>query len=127
MRRNQRLTKRRDFASVYRKGRAFAHPLLALRLLPNQLPSSRYGFAVGKTVGKAVVRNRVKRRLREGIHTLPVESGWDIVVIARPRAAAADYHVLRQATAGLLTRAGVLASAPPGGEAGPAVLERKKE
>jgi ribonuclease P protein component len=127
MRRNQRLTKRRDFASVYRKGRAFAHPLLALRLLPNQLPSSRYGFAVGKTVGKAVVRNRVKRRLREGIHTLPVASGWDIVVIARPRAAAADYHALRQATAGLLTRAGVLKSVPPGEKAGPVDLERKKE
>jgi ribonuclease P protein component len=127
MRRNQRLTKQSDFATVYRRGRAFAHPLLALRLLPNQLPHSRYGFAVGKTVGKAVVRNQVKRRLREGVHTLPVQSGWDIVVIARSRAAAADFHALRRATARLLTRAGVLTSVPPDGQVGAADLETGNE
>jgi len=127
MRKEQRLTKRRDFATVYRKGRAFANPLLALRLLPNQLPYSRYGFAVGKRVGKAVVRNQVKRRLREGIQMLPVESGWDIVVIARSRAAAADFHALRGATEGLLSRARVLTAAPRTGEAGPSAVETNRE
>lgn len=110
MHHKQRLTKRRDFAAVYRKGRAFAHPLIALRLIANQLPYSRFGFAVSKTVGKAVVRNLVRRRLRESLRTLPVEPGWDIVVIARPRAAAADFHALRRAAAGLLSRAGALTS-----------------
>jgi ribonuclease P protein component len=127
MRRKQRLTKQSDFATVYRKGRAFAHPLLALRLFPNQLPHSRYGFAVGKTVGKAVVRNQVKRRLREGLRTLPVESGWDIVIIARPRAADADFHALRRAAARLLSRARVLTPVLPGGQAGPADLETTEE
>jgi len=127
MRRHQRLTKRNDFATVYRNGRAFAHPLIALRLLPNQLPHNRYGFAAGKTVGKAVVRNRVKRRLREGMRTLPVQSGWDIVVIARARAAAADFHALRQATAGLLSRAGVLTPVLPGGQATAVDVERTEE
>jgi ribonuclease P protein component len=118
MRREQRLTKHNDFAAIYRKGRAFAHPLIALRLLPNERPVSRYGFAVSKTVGNAVVRNRVRRRLREGICSLPVEPGWDIVVIARPKAAVADFHALRQATVGLLSRAGVLTvSAPTSNEA----------
>jgi ribonuclease P protein component len=127
MRYKERLTKRRDFAAVYRKGRALAHPLVVLRLLPNQLPYSRYGFVVSKTVGKAVVRNQVRRRLREGIRTLLVEPGWDIVVIARPKAAAADFHTLRRATAGLLSRAKVLTSGLPTGEAGPTEVETSEE
>jgi ribonuclease P protein component len=127
MRYKQRLTKRRDFAAVYRKGRALAHPLVVLRLLPNQLPYSRYGFVVSKTVGKAVVRNQVRRRLREGIRTLLVQPGWDIVVIARPRAAAADFHTLRRATAGLLSRAEVLTSILPAGQTGPTEVETTKE
>jgi ribonuclease P protein component len=127
MRHEQRLTKRRDFAVVYRKGRAFAHPLVVLRLLPNQLPYSRYGFTVSKTVGKAVVRNRVRRRLREGIRTLAVQPGWDIVVIARQKAAAADFHTLRRATAELLSRAELLTSAPSAGRTGPTEVETMKE
>ncbi len=117
MRRQHRLTRQSDFATVYRKGRAFAHPLIALRILPNQLPHSRYGFAVGRTVGKAVVRNQIKRRLRESVRTLPLQSGWDIVMIARPKAAAVDFHALRGATARLLSRAGVLTPVPPSTEA----------
>jgi len=127
MRHKHRLTKRRDFAAVYRKGRAFAHPLVVLRLLPNQLPYSRYGFTVSKTVGKAVVRNQVRRRLREGIRTMLVQPGWDIVVIARRKAAAADFHTLRRATAGLLSRAEVLTSGLPAGQTGPAEMETTKE
>jgi ribonuclease P protein component len=127
MRYEQRLTKRRDFAAVYRKGRALAHPLVVLRLLPNQLPYSRYGFVVSKTVGKAVVRNQVRRRLREGIRTLLVQPGWDMVVIARRKAAAADFHTLRRATAGLLSRAKVLTSVLPAGGTGPTEVETSEE
>ena len=127
MRHKHRLTKRRDFAAVYRKGRAFAHPLAVVRLLPNQLPYSRYGFTVSKTVGKAVVRNQVRRRLREGIRTLLVQPGWDIVVIARRKAAAANFHTLRRATVGLLSRAEVLTSGLPAGQTGPTEMETTKE
>jgi ribonuclease P protein component len=127
MRHKQRLTKRSDFATVYRKGRALAHPLVVLRLLPNQLSYSRYGFAVSKAVGKAVVRNQVRRRLREGIRTLPVQPGWDIVVIARPKAAAADFHTLLRATVGLLSRAEVLTSGLAGEQTGPTEVETTEE
>jgi len=127
MRHKQRLTKRSDFGTVYREGRALAHPLVVLRLFPNQLPHSRYGFVVSKAVGKAVVRNQVRRRLREGIRTLPVQPGWDIVVIARPKAAAADFHTLRRATAGLLSRAKVLTSGLAGDQTGPSEVETTEE
>ena len=118
MRRQQRLRKRTDFDAVYRKGRASANKLVALRLLRNDLPYNRYGFSVGKRLGKAVVRNRVKRRLREGVRSLTLQPGWDVVISARRPAAAADYHELREAVAGLLSRAQILDRSAPAEETG---------
>ena len=77
--------------------------------MPNGLERNRYGFVVGKRVGKAVVRNRVKRLLREVTRSAPTKSGWDMVLIARNPAAAADYYQIGSAVAGLLRRAHVLA------------------
>jgi ribonuclease P protein component len=108
MRRSQRLRKRREFIAVYRKGRAFTHEHITLRVLRNQLPCNRFGIVVSKAVGNAVVRNRVRRRLREGLRTLTLEPGWDIVVTARSPAARADYHQLLAAGRALLGRAGLL-------------------
>lgn len=116
MRRQQRLRKTKDFDSVYRKGRASANQLVALRLLRNHLPYNRYGFSVGKRLGKAVVRNRVRRRLREGVHSLPIQPGWDVVISARRPAAAVNYHDLRDAVAGLLSRAHILDRGAPAKE-----------
>lgn len=107
MQREQRLRSRKEFAAVYEKGRSFSNRLLALRVLPNALSHTRYGFSVSKRLGKAVKRNRVKRRLREAARSLPVAGGWDVVVIARRPAAEADYWALRQALSDLLTRAGL--------------------
>lgn len=108
MRKEERLTKRKDFEIVYRKGRAWANNLLVLRALPNELGSSRYGFAAGKRLGGAVVRNRVKRRLREGARLAPIKDGWDIVLIARQHAVDTDYHTLKRALEELLARAQLL-------------------
>jgi ribonuclease P protein component len=114
MRRQQRLRKRKDFQAVYRKGRASANKLVALRVLRTQLPYTRYGFSVGKALGNAVVRNRVRRRLREGVRSLLARSGWDIVISARRPAAGADYHELREAVTELLSRARILDQDAPG-------------
>lgn len=92
--------------------------MLAVRILPNELPQSRFGFAVGKRVGGAVVRNRVKRRLRAAIGALRPAGGWDVVVIARPSAAAADLAALRGALRSLARRAGVPMTAATGAIAG---------
>ena len=110
MKRSQRLRRARDFSAVYQRGRAWSNQMLAVRVLPNELPHGRYGFAVGKRVGAAVVRNKVKRRLREAVRALAPAGGWDVVVIARPPTATADYAGLRAALASLLRRAGLLAS-----------------
>jgi ribonuclease P protein component len=105
--RQQRLRREREFAAVYQRGRSWSNQVLAVRLLPNALAQSRFGFAVGKRVGKAVTRNQVKRRLREAVRALDPAGGWDVVIIARPAAAASDFAELRSALASLFRRAGL--------------------
>ncbi|MBI4233029.1 MAG: ribonuclease P protein component [Chloroflexi bacterium] len=107
-RQRQGLTKRSQFLLVQRRGRAYAGPFLALRALPNHLEVSRFGFSVGKGVGKAVVRNRTKRRLREIARQALVKPGWDLVLAARPAAATADFAALRSSAESLLRKAGLL-------------------
>lgn len=104
------LTKTEQFAAVYKKGNSWADNLLVLKTLASGLEFSRYGFSVSQRTGGAVVRNKVKRRLREILRELPLERGWDIVFIARPVAAEADYARLKKSVQGLLVRARLLAN-----------------
>ena len=105
----KRLRKRSDFAQVYSRGRQWSHPAIRLRVLPNHGCPSRFGFAVGKHVGKAVVRNRLKRRLREVVRQAAIRPGYDVVVTGRPAATATTYLQLRTALMDMLARARLLA------------------
>jgi ribonuclease P protein component len=102
------LTKPGEYALVYSKGKSWANSLLVMKAAPNGSGLSRYGFSVSKRVGKAVVRNRVKRLLREILRLKLLEPGWDIVFIARPEAAGAGYAGLEKGVKGLLSRARLL-------------------
>jgi len=106
MRREQRLRRRNDFAAAYRDGSTVGNRLLVLRVRPNGGEASRFGFVAGKAVGGAVVRNRVKRRLREAARAAAVRPGLDIVIGARKAAAEAAYNELERALWALLRRAG---------------------
>lgn len=105
-----RLRKSSDFRLVRAEGRSFAHSLLVLYARPNGLPVSRAGFSVGKRIGKAVQRNRVKRLLRESVRLrLPeMAQGWDLLFIARAPIAGAPFERLGLAVEQLLIRAGVV-------------------
>jgi ribonuclease P protein component len=112
MRRELRLRRRNDFDAVFRKGRAWHNELLVLRAVPNTLGHNRYGFITSKKLGKAVVRNRVRRRLREAVRVMPVKPGRDIVFSTKTKAAEASFQELRRAAADLLTRAGMIVGEP---------------
>ncbi len=105
----ERLRKNSQFTTVYERGKTWAGNLVVLKTMPNGLEFNRYGFVAGKRLGKAVVRNRVKRLLREVTRATPTKSGWDLIFIARSQAAGADYHELEASVTGLLRRARILA------------------
>ena len=104
----QYLTKRAQFELVYNEGRSWVSKTVVMKTLPNGLDLSRYGLTVGRRVGKAVVRNRIKRLLREILRQTPLQPGWDIIFIARSPAAKANYASLGMSARGLLSRAGLL-------------------
>lgn len=108
MRGEERLTKPRQYALVSRKGSSWVNDLMVMKTLPNELALSRYGLSVSRRVGNAVTRNRVKRLFREILRQTPLKSGWDIIFIARPAAATANYATLREAVDNLLSQAQLL-------------------
>lgn len=103
-----RLKKHRDFRRVQGRGRKFRQPDLLLLYLPGRAPRSRLGLTVSKKVGNAVVRNQVKRWLREGLRHeyARLEGIWDVVVIAHPSAASSGAADLRAQISFALSRIG---------------------
>jgi ribonuclease P protein component len=112
MERKYRLRLNADFQRVRQEGKSWANHLMVLCALPNDLEHSRFGFAASKRIGKAVVRNRVRRRMREAVRlrrTL-VDEGWDIVFIARPAIAHKTYAEISRAIENLLRLANLYKS-----------------
>ena len=86
-----------------------ANGYLVLYARPNRTATNRVGITAGKKLGHAVVRNRVRRRLRE-IYRLNEDRfapGWDIVVVARSRCIDADFQKLTHAYLSLAEKAGI--------------------
>ncbi len=117
MQKKFRLTRSEDFKRVRRSGKSYAHPLVVLivqahdqRSNPVDQPHVKIGVAAGRTVGTAVYRNRAKRLLREAMRTLipNIASGYDLILIARPRLPSATLEETRQALLVLLQRAQLL-------------------
>ena len=105
-----RLTRSGDYARVRREGRSRAHPLLILAAAPNGGETTRVGLTVGKKVGGAVARNRVKRLLREAARArlARVRPGYDVVLIGRPETANVGLEPVGAALEQLLQRADLL-------------------
>jgi len=107
----RRLKLSRDFARVRAEGRTIRGALLTLGVLPvDGEIAFRVGLVTSKRVGRAVVRNRVRRQLREIVrrHQHALQSGFWLVVIARPAAATAGAAALEDEWLRLLKRASIL-------------------
>ncbi|MFN8497236.1 MAG: ribonuclease P protein component [Anaerolineae bacterium] len=109
MDRQSRLRANQDFQRVRREGRSWSSPLAVLIAAPNAADHTRFGFAVGKRIGNAVTRNRVKRRLREAVrlHGAAVAPGWDLVFVAREPIREATFGDIESAVCNLMARARV--------------------
>jgi len=90
--RGHRLTTQSDFKRVYLVGKKHYSPFFILYLAPNRLPHNRLGVVVSKKIGKAVVRNRIKRATREAFRRCPCkgEHGLDMVVVSGPNMVSLD-------------------------------------
>jgi ribonuclease P protein component len=104
------LSSPQDFRALQGDGTVRSHPLLAARFLRTDLETTRVGLSTGRKLGGAVVRNRVRRRLREVLRAMApsLQPGWDVLIIARPAVVEANHAEITEAVRRLLRRGGVL-------------------
>lgn len=109
------------FRRLYHKGRSAANGYLVLYCRRSGSTENRVGLTVSTKLGHAVVRNRIRRRLREiyRLHEASFQSGWDLVVVARSRAVQADYRTLERSFLSLAKKLGLLREEGSHGEARP--------
>lgn len=123
---DERLRANRDFRRAYSRGRSFVHDLMVLYVLRRQgddcrtISGRRIGFVVSKKQGGAVVRNRIKRRMREAVRQRIDElpSGpFDLVFVGRARLKAATWPSVESAVAELARRSAGSRRSQSGGAA----------
>ncbi|MCX6045513.1 MAG: ribonuclease P protein component [Chloroflexi bacterium] len=110
MKQRYRIRQNERFQEIRRRGQSYGNELLVMCVLHNELPYSRFGFSISSRIGGAVLRNQVKRRLREATRLrMPlIEPGWDIVFIAKYPIGRASFQQMDTACARLLRRAHLL-------------------
>ncbi|MBE7028641.1 MAG: ribonuclease P protein component [Ruminococcaceae bacterium] len=100
----------REFSYLYRRGKFISSDCLIIYFRANRFNKNRLGITVSKKVGKAVIRNRVRRRIKESYRE--VESmlplSYDFVIVARSSASLADYKKILSALKYLFKKAGLL-------------------
>lgn len=92
------------FRRLYYRGRSTADRYLVVYCRRNGTHVTRLGFTVGTKLGHAVVRNRVRRRLREIYRLNEAKAGYDIVVVARSAAVDAEFSDLSRSLTALLDK-----------------------
>ena len=84
---------------MYQKGRSSVNSYLVLYVRPNRRGCNRLGVTASTKLGKAVVRNRVKRRLREvwRLNDAHLKQGYDMILVARGRSVRGDFREIEKA------------------------------
>jgi len=104
------LSRPRDFAAIQGAGSTRTHALLSARFLRTDRETTRFGLSTGRRLGGAVIRNRVRRRIREVLRVMApsFQPGWDVLIIARPAIVDADHDALVGALERTLAKGGGL-------------------
>lgn len=106
------LKKNKEFNKVYNNGKSYATRNLVLYLLSaSENDNNRYGLSVSKKIGNAVVRNKLKRRLREIIRELEKKynfNSYDIIFIARNPVVDLNYQQIKRDVEKLYKKAGLI-------------------
>ncbi len=104
------LNRNGQFQRLYKKGKSIVAPSMVVYVKRNGLGFNRLGITASKKIGKAVVRNRAKRRIRE-LYRLNLErlkAGYDFVIVARGKTAVVSHSVLSEAFLTAADKLGVL-------------------
>jgi len=108
---NNRLKKRKDFQKVMRRGKGLREDFLFLKFLKNNLKVVRVGFIVSQKIAKkATQRNKIKRRLREGLREklAQIKKGYDLIFIAQKGIEKKKFSEIKEKIDQLLKRAKIL-------------------
>jgi len=104
-----RIRKNVEFRAIYRRGKSFSNHLLVLYIYKNRKHINRIGVSVSKKVGKSVIRNRVKRLIKESyrLNSSNLKIGYELVFIARSAANNKNYIEIDDAVKNLFKKAGL--------------------
>ena len=102
-----RLTKRKEFGYVYKHGKYSYNNYLTLIYVPSKLKDIRIGFSVNKKTGKAYIRNKIKRQLREivRLNINNLEPNYNYVFVTKPEIASLDYNEIKDSVIDVLKKA----------------------
>jgi ribonuclease P protein component len=113
---NLRLRKRESFARVFRHGQSTANRNFVLYYRKNAtVPAFRLGVSVSKKVGCAVIRNRIRRLVKEVVRLQKhrMKSNFDLILIAKKPAADLDFWECKKNVLHILNKAQILAAEKP--------------
>ncbi|MFL0197914.1 ribonuclease P protein component [Clostridium sp. WILCCON 0269] len=104
-----RIKKNAEFRAVYKRGKSLSNNLLVLYVYINKKSINRLGVSVSKKVGKSVVRNRIKRLIKESfrLNSKNIKNGYDLVFIARKLSNGKSYIEISNSVKNLIKKAGL--------------------
>ena len=97
-----RLKKNKEFERVFKNGRSFREDFLILRVILNNLKNSRFGFVISSKVSKkAVIRNKIKRWLRQAVlfqlkENNKIQESIDVIIIVKPGTIVKDFQEVKK-------------------------------